>query len=432
MIQWLKYIVLLLVLPLMVSCDKFWNHRIELKHVDAERMEVLVEQGYALLDARDSNWYNGWPANGQFVGGHIPGARNFDVAWLEQRPALLKEMLETKGIRPDDGVVVYGKDKQDAQVLGQWLVAEMGFEKKKVLIFEDGFSQWLASGKQPEKLPGYQRLVTPYWLDAHIQAMPELKVLDVSWGDGLRYQTGHIPGALHMDTGSIESEPLWNIREPGWLERELLKLGIQVHTPVVVYGDDMMAAARAVFVLRYAGVRDVRLLNGGWKAWVESGYPIERKVSQPIAVSSFGTEIPARPDILADTETVEQFLKDDQEILVSVRSLAEYQGKTSGYNYIDKAGRIPGALWGRSGSDPYNMEAYINPDNTLREYHDLEGYWQALDIDPDDNVTFYCGTGWRASLAWFAASLMNYKNIAVYDGGWMEWSSDPSRPVEKG
>ncbi|MRI34472.1 sulfurtransferase [Endozoicomonas sp. OPT23] len=432
MIQWLKYIVLLLVLPLMVSCDKFWNHRIELRHVNAEKMTLLVEQGYALLDARDSNWYNGWPANGRLVGGHIPKARNFDVAWLEQKPELLKELLATKGITPDRGVVVYGKDKQDAQVLGQWLVAEMGFAKKKVLIFEEGFSQWLAKGNQPEKLPGYQRLVTPYWLDAHIRAMPELKVLDVSWGDGLRYQTGHIPGALHLDTGSIESEPLWNIRDAQWLERELLNLGIQSSTPVVVYGDDMMAAARALFVLKYAGVGDVRLLNGGWKAWVESGYPIERKINQPVAVQSFGAEIPAVADILADTEGVAKLQHEEHKALISVRSLAEYKGETSGYNYIDKAGRIPGALWGHSGSDPYHMEAYINPDNTLREYHDMESYWQELGIEADDELTFYCGTGWRASLAWFAASLMNYKNIAVYDGGWMEWSRDPSRPIDKG
>ncbi len=430
MTQWLKYIVLLLVLPLMVSCDKFWNHRLELRHVNAEEMTTLVEQGYALLDARDSNWYNGWPANGQLKGGHIPGARNFDVAWLDKNPALLEELLTTKKITPDRGVIVYGKDKQDAQVLGQWLVSDMGFEKEKVLIFEQGFGQWLMKGNEPEKLPGYQRLVTPYWLDAHIKALPELKLLDVSWGGGLRYETGHIPGALHLDTGSIESEPLWNIRDPEWLKRELLRLGVRVNTPVVVYGDDMMASARALFVLKYAGVRDVRLLNGGWKAWVESGYRIERGVNESVAEKDFGATIPVLPSILAETEAVEQFQAEQKGALISVRSLAEYKGETSGYNYIDKAGRIPGAVWGRSGSDAYHMEAYINPDNTLREYHDLDSYWQ--DIDTSNGVTFYCGTGWRASLAWFAASLMNYKKIAVYDGGWMEWSSDPSRPTEKG
>ena len=78
------------------------------------------------------------------------------------------------------------------------------------------------------------------------------------------------------------------------------------------------------------------------------------------------------------------------------------------------------------------MQDYLNPDNTLREPADIEGYWQAHAIGRENTIAFYCGTGWRASLAWFAASILGYEKAAVYDGGWYEWSFDSSRPVAEG
>ena len=433
MIRWVKYFLLLLIVPMLTACDTFWNNKLELEQVNQSTMEQLIQrEGWTLVDVRDSDWYNGWPSGNDLEGGHIPGARNFDLAWMDAEPSHIKNLLVTKDIVPTGNIIVYGRDKQDAQVLAQWLVAELGFEKNRVRVFEEGFSGFLSKGGVPEKLPGYERLVTPEWLDARRKETADLKILDVSWGKGARYIAEHIPGALHLDTGAIESEPLWNIKDPDKLRKRLLSLGITHETPVVVYGDDMTAAARVFFILQYMGVKDIRLLNGGLKAWATSGFPIERGLNKAVPARQFGVSIPAQPEILADTEAVESIRNNQQEFLVSIRSWPEYTGETSGYKCIKPAGRIPGALWGKAGSDAYHMEDYLNPDDTLREHRDLEGYWQAFQIDKDDAMTFYCGTGWRASLAWFAAILMDYKDVAVYDGGWMEWSSDPSRPVDAG
>ena len=78
------------------------------------------------------------------------------------------------------------------------------------------------------------------------------------------------------------------------------------------------------------------------------------------------------------------------------------------------------------------MEHFRNPDNTLREFHEIAANWRTWDIGPDHRVCFYCGTGWRASEAFFAAYLMGFDNISVYDGGWYEWSADKSNPVDTG
>jgi thiosulfate/3-mercaptopyruvate sulfurtransferase len=68
----------------------------------------------------------------------------------------------------------------------------------------------------------------------------------------------------------------------------------------------------------------------------------------------------------------------------------------------------------------------------MRDYHEIEASWQESGITPDKRIAFYCGTGWRASEAFFCAYLMGWPNIAIYDGGWFEWSQDEANPIESG
>ncbi|HEV8281819.1 MAG TPA: rhodanese-like domain-containing protein, partial [Candidatus Limnocylindrales bacterium] len=119
--------------------------------------------------------------------------------------------------------------------------------------------------------------------------------------------------------------------------------------------------------------------------------------------------------------------------LVSVRTWREHIGSVSGYNYIGTAGRIKGDVWGNCGSDAYHMQHYRNVDNTMRTYPEITANWAEAGITPDKWVAFYCGTGWRASETWFYAYLQGWPRIAVYDGGWFEWSQDPANnPIEIG
>jgi thiosulfate/3-mercaptopyruvate sulfurtransferase len=118
---------------------------------------------------------------------------------------------------------------------------------------------------------------------------------------------------------------------------------------------------------------------------------------------------------------------------VSVRTWREHIGQVSGYNYIGPAGRIKGDVWGNCGSDAYHMQHYRSVDNTMREYPEITANWADAGITADKWVAFYCGTGWRASETWFYAYLQGWERIAVYDGGWFEWSADPeNNPIEIG
>ena len=78
------------------------------------------------------------------------------------------------------------------------------------------------------------------------------------------------------------------------------------------------------------------------------------------------------------------------------------------------------------------MQNYRNLDNTMLCYREIASNWREVGIIPEKRIAFYCGTGWRASEAFFYAYLMGWNRISVYDGGWLEWSIDARNPVETG
>lgn len=80
---------------------------------------------------------------------------------------------------------------------------------------------------------------------------------------------------------------------------------------------------------------------------------------------------------------------------MSIRSWPEFIGTTSGYSYIKPKGEIAGARWGHAGSDSTHMEDFHNPDGTMRSADDITAMWKAWNIKPEQQVSFYCGTGWR-------------------------------------
>ncbi|MFC1620470.1 sulfurtransferase, partial [Candidatus Neomarinimicrobiota bacterium] len=193
-----------------------------------------------------------------------------------------------------------------------------------------------------------------------------------------------------------------------------------------------LASMRAALLLMYAGVKDVRVLDGGLAAWLKAGGSITREETLPNPVVETGLNIPECPELIVDTDQAKQMIADPNSELVSVRSWAEFIGEVSGYHYIQPKGRIPGAVFGNCGSDAYHMENYRNHDDTMRSYHEIKKNWRDGGIIPEKHIAFYCGTGWRASEAFFFAWLMGWKSISIYDGGWYGWSGDESNPTETG
>lgn len=416
--------------------------------------ELLVKnlnnQQIKIIDVRPVEAYNGWKLKGEYRGGHIRGAKSLPVKWLNYIDWL--EIVRSKEIFPEQTLVIYGYDRSDSEKAAKRFI-EAGYHNINIYL---GFlDSWSVNPELPmEYLPRYRHLVSADWLNQLISTgkAPEYDnnkfvICHAHYRNRNDYEKGHIPGAVSLDTNTLESPQTWNRRSPEELKTTLEELGITCDTTVILYGRysfpdnndpypgssaGHLGAIRCAVIMLYAGVKDIRVLNGGIHSWQEAKYKITGEETKIKPVDDFGCKIPACSEIMVDTPEAKKILKTSNQNLVCVRSWPEYIGKVSGYNYIKKKGRIPGAIFSNCGSDAYHMENFQNLDFTTREYHEIEENWLKAGITKDKRNAFYCGTGWRGSEAFFNAWLLDWQDIAVYDGGWFEWSNDENNPYEIG
>lgn len=410
----------------------------------------LVDPDVKLIDVRPVEAYNGWKLAHESRGGHIKMARSLPFKWIDYIDWI--EIVRSKGILPEHKLVVYGYDLEQTNKVVH-LFKRAGYEN--IHAYYDFVGQWCSDRSLPmEHLTRYRQLVSAEWLKELLDTGKadeydngKYVICHAHYRNRGAYDEGHIPGAVELDTNTLESPQTWNRRSPGELKETFESLGITHDITVILYGrfsfpnnDDPfpgssaghLAAIRSAFIMMYAGIKDVRILNGGLQSWNDAGFAVTTEETMKHPVADFGVPIPGQPDLAVDLEEAKEILKATDKNLVSIRSWREFIGEVSGYNYINKKGRIPGAIFGNCGSDAYHMENYRNLDHTTLEYHEIEAFLAGIGVIPDKMNAFYCGTGWRGSEAWFNVWLMGWPRIAVYDGGWYEWSNDPANPYETG
>ncbi|MBJ3813951.1 sulfurtransferase [Shimwellia pseudoproteus] len=400
---------------------------------DQATLAQIQQQRGAIIDTRPSAFFNGWPAPQGATSGHEPQALNLSATWLDaMSDDQLAAWARQHQLMPDTPIALYGDSEQVAAVRKRL----RGIKFTHLVLLQDA----LRDNARLQRLAHFEQLVYPQWLfdlqhHKPVIAKPQgdWKVFEAGWGAPKRYLLSHIPGAGYIDTNEVESEPLWNTVSAPALKAMLAKHGVRHDTTVILYSRDVYAAARVAQIMLYAGVSDVRLLDGGWQTWSAADLPVERGLPSPQPpAADFGVTIPAQPQLMLNTEQARALLHRNDASLVSIRSWPEFIGTTSGYSYIKPKGDIAGARWGHAGSDSTHMEDFHNPDGTMRSAGDIESMWAGWHIRPDQQVAFYCGTGWRAAETFMYARAMGWKNIALYDGGWYEWSSDPHNPVATG
>ncbi len=423
----------------------------ELKEISTvELQKRLGEPSIQIIDLRPVDAYNGWALQGEPRGGHVKGAKSLPAKWANYVDWI--EMVRHKNILPDREIILYSYVKGTIDDVAMRFL-KLGYHN--VSVYYHFLDEWVSNVLFPmEHLERFQYLVSSKWVNTLISGeKPEhykndkYVLVHAHYRNREAYLSGHIPGAIDMDTLAVEAPEIWNRRSPEELKRAFEEHGITADTTVVVYGKYMdpdnndsfpgsaagdIGALRCAFIMMYAGVKDVRILNGGFQSWSDKGYEISHEDEPKKPVAGFGAKIPVHPELAVDTPEAKQMLTSTDAELVCVRSWPEYIGEVSGYNYIEAKGRIPGAIFADCGSDAYHMENYRNFDLTTREYHEIAKIWQKNGITPDKHLAFYCGTGWRGSEAWFNAWLMGWPRVSVYDGGWFEWSADPGNPFETG
>lgn len=415
-----------------------------------EVLKKITKPNTNLIDIRPVEAYNGWQLQNEIRGGHIKSAKSFPLKWTKYIDC--PDIIHSKNIDIANDLIIYGYNKQDIELMADYFSRA---NYSNIYSYYSFVDEWSPNPNLPmSKLCRHKQLLSAQWLNTLIKTgsapgfeKSDYVILHSYYRNKNDYDTGHIPGAIAFDTNSIESLPNWNLRTPRELNLAFQKAGISTTTTVILYGkfsnpdlDDPfpgssaghLAAMRCAFAMLYSGVEDIRLLNGGFQSWIDEGFEISQDNYAAKPVADFGATIPQHPELLINTEQAKQILNEKNENLVCVRSWREYIGETSGYNYIQKKGRIPGAVFAECGSDAYHMENYRNVDHTTREYHEIESLWAKVGITPQKHNSFYCGTGWRASEAFLNAWLMGWSDISIYDGGWFEWSMDDHNPYETG
>lgn len=232
------------------------------------------------------------------------------------------------------------------------------------------------------------------------------------------FEKEHVPGAHWVDHDSWKAAFDDGKDTGAWSDR-IGRLGIDADSKVVVYDDAAMKdAARIWWILRYWGVEDARLLNGGWRLWQAKELPTtsdETKPAEPVAFT-------AEPHVkrLATKDQILDLLKSDGLQIVDARSSDEFCG-------IDKrserGGAIPGAKnleW----SDLINQKT-----NRFKSAEKLRRLFNEAGIDLKRPTASHCQSGGRASVMAFGLELMGANDVRNYYKGWSEWGNAEDTPV---
>ena len=270
-------------------------------------------------------------------------------------------------------------------------------------------------------------------LDAALRnvSAPRPVVLDVRWRLGgpppaELYASGHLPGAVAVELDRDLAAPVGDgkrgrhpLPEPGALQEALRRWGINEDSSVVAYDDaDGSSAARAWWLLRWAGLRDVRVLDGGIAAWTAAGLQLTAEVPSP----ELGNVL-VRPGAMPvlDAEGAAGLVGGGG-VLLDARVEPRYRGEVEPVDPV--AGHIPGA---RSAPASGNVDV----SGRFLSAERLRERFAGLGVEADRAAGAYCGSGVTAAQEVLALHVAGIP-AALYAGSWSEWVADRSRPVETG
>lgn len=233
------------------------------------------------------------------------------------------------------------------------------------------------------------------------------------------YAKGHIPGAYYLDVDRDlagekgthgGSRPVPAVE--GFIEK-IEAMGITRESKVVIYDENMITGSRAFWMLRYVGHENVRLLNGGFKAWLEAGGDVTADIPETVEGTKYEYEV--QEEIFCDIDYVKSI--DDSSVLVECRSHDRYLGMNEPFYH--KAGHIPKAVCIDSKS--------LLTDGKVKSPIELAEIFKGL--KDAEEVLFYCGSGINAALDYVAYDEVGGSS-KIYIGGFSDWISYEENPVE--
>lgn len=240
-----------------------------------------------------------------------------------------------------------------------------------------------------------------------------------------QYETSHIPGAVYLDlekdlSGPVEQHggrhPLPDIFD---LTVTLSRAGIDNETTVVAYDDQGGAmASRLWWLLKYLGHEHVYVLDKGFTAWNQAGYPVTAELPAIRSATYLAT---VQHTMLVEMAELKERLGDDRIVIIDSREAPRYRGETEPLDRV--AGHIPGAI-----------------NRFWKDGLDSSGAWKDAggqadrfaDLDRDRELIVYCGSGVTATPNVIALQEAGFEKVRLYAGSWSDWISYPDNPIATG
>lgn len=382
-----------------------------------------------IIDARNTQFYDGSSAGGQPRAGHIAGAKNlpfdtFAENGMLKDDAALRKMFESAGVKPYDDVITYCHIGQQGTV-AYFAAKKAGY---KVALYDGSFQEWSRLADAPVTNPSGDRaaaaisLLTPQWLEQHA-GDPNVRVLDVR-PNVYDYFAGHVPGAVHLADSALrfpfEGYPT-QYPETFMLAQILSRAGVKKGDKVVLYsdGDNILGATMTAYLLERIGHTDIAIVDGGWRDL--SGLKVSQEYPQ---------YKPSPIDVL-DNRGVRAVIDDVKAAIgketkfIDARPANVYRGEVK--TWI-RNGHIPGAY-----SIPWKTLVEENNSHKLKPLADLRAAFGAKGFKETDDIIVYCGTSREASIEYFVLKhLLKFPRVRLYEGSWAEYSNHKDLQVETG
>ena len=428
-----------------------------------------TDEKTVLVDSRAQESYAGWALEGAKNGGHLKNSVLFSERWLDceytgsaPRTAYLERAMEAQNITKDSDIIVYDYDGEHAKDVASYFV-EQGI--KDVSIYQA--NDMIDAGTDLESYTNYDRFLPSETVKSISDVktgkaselsedakaiigdnMDKVVLIDVAWGNAKAssyFSTGHVPGAVHINTDSYERPRVYvpEKRSDYAKEWRLISLeefrdslcpqyGITKDSIVILTGTSSSPQGRLGFMLRSLGVKTYAM-SGLLTAWQYNGYDLDTDESTlviPTSVDSFGSDAIANPDEILWMDDIKAILSGEKEGQVADnRGEDEWNGEYSGYGYHDLAGKIEGSVWCSMG-DEENGEYFTNIDGTARTQQELKAYMESNGLDTSKTVAFFCGDSWGAAQIAYWCQSVDLNNIKEWGNGWIPWSNEGNEFID--
>lgn len=276
-------------------------------------------------------------------------------------------------------------------------------------------------------------LVTPAELSDMTTSEP-IVVIDTR--DPATYAAGHIAGAVnvhdiftYLATSTPEGVAAMREKFAGVFGAA----GLSGEETAVVYEQSMNTgfgqSCRGYVLLRYLGYPKIKILHGGYAAWIAAGLPTTTAVPAPTRMT-FPLD-PSAAGILVDLQCMKAAVSDPNIVKLDTRDVDEWIADSSspyGKDFCPRKGRIPGAVW----IEWYRMMKPSAAGPMFKSREEILAECASVGITPKTPVVLYCFKGARASNTLVALKEAGIEDVTLYFGSWNEWSRDPSLPIETG